>query len=152
MSSMTFRTDETMRMRFDRLVKELGLNRSRVLREALDSKIGELEQLARHKRRLRTRTERPDPQAAVRAKLQALPDVAQAIVFGSRAIGDAEERSDLDLAISCPGIDHRRWQEIAETIEEAETLIGLDLVWLEEASQTLQNEIRRTGKVVYERT
>ena len=77
--------------------------------------------------------------------------VAKAVVFGSRAAGDAEDRSDLDLAVSCPDIDARRWQEIAETIEDADTLIDIDLVWLEEASAALAEEIRRTGKVIYER-
>lgn len=94
----------------------------------------------------------PSPEEAVRKRLVGLPDVSRAIVFGSRAAGDADERSDLDLALSCPGIDHRRWAQIAEAIEQAETLIAIDLVWLEDAPVALRDEIRRTGRVLYERT
>lgn len=46
-----------------------------------------------------------DPEDAVRAVVSALPDVAAAIVFGSRAMGDADARSDLDLALACPGVE-----------------------------------------------
>ena len=58
----------------------------------------------------------------------AIPEVAEAIVFGSRAHGDADDRSDLDLALSCPGITRQRWLEIADAVDQAETLIHIDLV------------------------
>jgi predicted nucleotidyltransferase len=150
-ASITFRIEERLRQRLDRLVETLGLNRSHILREAMTAKIEELEALARHKRRLAARAGTGRPEEAVRERLLAFPEVAEAIVFGSRAIGDAEERSDLDLAISCPGITRRRWVEIADAVERAETLIPIDLVWLEEAPAALREEIRRTGKVLYER-
>jgi len=153
MASITFRIEPQQRQRFDRLVETLGLNRSHVLREAMAAKIEELEALARHKRKLSARTGARSyrPEEAVLDRLAAFPEVREAIVFGSRAVGDAEERSDLDLAISCPGITHRRWVEIADAVERAETLIPIDLVWLEEAPAALKEEIRRTGKVLYER-
>lgn len=153
MASVTFRIEEQQRQRFDRLVDTLGLNRSHVLREALAAKIEELEALARHKRRLSTRTGARScrPEEAVRERLVAFPEVREAIVFGSQAFGDAEERSDLDLALSCPGITRGRWVEIADAVERAETLTPIDLVWLEEAPAALREEIRRTGKVLYER-
>lgn len=87
----------------------------------------------------------------VRARIETIPDIARAIVFGSRALGDAEERSDLDLALSCPGISRRRWAEIADAVEQAETLIAIDLIWLEDAPSALRDEILRSGKVIYER-
>lgn len=153
MASITFRIEEPLRQRFDRLVDTLGLNRSHVLREAMAAKIEELEALARHKRQLSARAGGGAcrPEEAVLERLVAFPEVREAIVFGSRALGDAEERSDLDLALSCPGITRRRWVEIADAVERAETLIPIDLVWLEEAPAALKEEIRRTGKVLYER-
>ncbi len=153
MASITFRIEDQQRRRFDRLVNTLGVNRSHVLREAMAAKIEELEALARHKRRLSARegARSRGPEDAVREQLTAFPEVSEAIVFGSRALGDAEERSDLDLALSCPGITRRRWVEIADAVERAETLIPIDLVWLEEAPAALKEEIRRTGKVLYER-
>lgn len=92
-----------------------------------------------------------DPEDAVRAVVAALPDVAAAIVFGSRALGDADERSDLDLALSCPGVSARRWFAIAEAVEAADTLIRIDLVRLEDAPPALRDEIHRTGRILYER-
>jgi len=153
MASITFRIDEQLRRRFDLLVDALGLNRSHVLREAMAAKIEELEALARHKRHIsgRVGARACGPEEAVREKLQAFPEIREAILFGSRAVGDADERSDLDLAISCPDITRRRWVEIADAVEQSETLIPIDLVWLEEASAALKKEIRRTGKVLYER-
>ncbi|MCW5698371.1 MAG: nucleotidyltransferase domain-containing protein [Rhodospirillales bacterium] len=92
-----------------------------------------------------------DPEDAVRKTFSTFPEVAAAIVFGSRAQGDAEERSDLDLALSCPGITQRRWQEIVDAVENADTLIQIDLVWLEHAPVAFRDEISRTGRVIYER-
>lgn len=153
MASITFRTEEQLRRRFDRLVDALGLNRSRVLREAMTAKIEELEALARHKRQLSAQASEHArlPEDAVRERIAVFPEIAEAIVFGSRALGDAEERSDLDLALSCPGISRRRWAEIADAVEQAETLIAIDLIWLEDAPSALRDEILRSGKVIYER-
>lgn len=92
-----------------------------------------------------------DPEDVVRAVVSALPDVAAAIVFGSRAVGDADARSDLDLALACPGVGTRRWLEIADAVEAADTLIRIDLVRLDDAPPTLRDEIRRTGRTLYER-
>ena len=37
--------------------------------------------------------------------IRAVPAVRRIVVFGSRAVGDEEERSDIDLAISAPDLD-----------------------------------------------
>lgn len=84
-------------------------------------------------------------------RLRGFPEVRRVILFGSRAVGDADARSDLDLALSCPGIDHRRWGEIVAAVEETPTLICIDLVHLETAGDELARAIRETGRVVHER-
>ncbi len=83
--------------------------------------------------------------------LKRFPEVHRVILFGSRAIGDWDERSDIDLAVSAPGIDFRSWAEIAAEVDEAPTLLRIDLVWLEDASEAFALEIGRTGKVIFER-
>ncbi len=83
--------------------------------------------------------------------LRGIPEVRRVILFGSRAIGDADERSDIDLAVSAPDIDFRRWAEIAALVDEAPTLLRIDLVWLEDAGEEFAREIIRTGCLVYER-
>jgi predicted nucleotidyltransferase/predicted DNA-binding protein len=155
MASLTFRVDEKLRQRFDGLVDQLGLNRSRVLREAISAKLAELEAMVaeqpRNNRRLRARTI-PSPEEAVLQQVRGISAIEKAILFGSRALGDATPRSDVDIALSCPDITPKQWLGIAEAVQEAETLVDVDVVWLEEAPPSLRDEISKTGRVVYERS
>ena len=84
-------------------------------------------------------------------KFSALPEVRRVILFGSRARGDAGERSDIDLAIDAPGVHLRQWYNIADVVEELETLLPIDLVFLAEATSTLLDKITSEGAVLYER-
>ena len=150
MASLTFRVNDQTKERFDKLVDQLGLNRSHVLRDAIASKLQELETLVEPHRPQRWKPIQADaPVEAVLREVQRYPEVEKAYLFGSRAQGDAEAMSDVDIALSCPDIDQRRWEAITEAVQDAETL--LDVVWLEEASSGLRDEILRTEKVVYER-
>lgn len=152
MASLTFRVNEQTKERFDRLVNELGLNRSRVLRDAISGKLQELETLLeQHRPQRRKPLQTGAPVEAVLEKVRQFSEVEKAYLFGSRAIGDAGAMSDIDIALSCPGITQLRWATIAEAVHDADTLLDVDVVWLEEASSGLQDEIRYTGKVIYER-
>lgn len=91
-------------------------------------------------------------EAAVVARLARLPEVECALVFGSRGRGDNAPRADIDLAVSCPGVDDRRWAEIEADIQEAETLLFIDAVRLEDASGAFLDAILRTGRTIYERS
>jgi predicted nucleotidyltransferase len=79
------------------------------------------------------------------------PVVAKVIVFGSRARGDAEERSDIDLAIVAPTATSRQWLDIVFALEEMDTLLSIDVVRWREASVALKARIIAEGKVFYER-
>lgn len=151
MASLTFRVNDQTKERFDRLVDELGLNRSHVLRDAISGKLQELEALVEQHRPRRRQPRAGSPVEAVLREVQRFPEVEKAYLFGSRAEGDAGTMSDVDIALSCPDIDRRRWEAIAEAVQDAETLLDVDVIWLEEASSNLRDEILRTGKVVYER-
>jgi predicted nucleotidyltransferase len=83
--------------------------------------------------------------------LSAQPEVEKVILFGSRARGDAEERSDVDLAIIAPTASPRQWLEIVYLLEEVDTLLPIDIVRWEEASPPLQERILAEGKILYER-
>lgn len=85
------------------------------------------------------------------AILKRFPEVRRVILFGSWAIGDWDERSDIDIVVSATGIDFRRWAVIAAVVDEARTLLRIDLVWLEDASEAFVLEIGRTGRVIFER-
>jgi predicted nucleotidyltransferase len=79
------------------------------------------------------------------------PEVERILLFGSRAKGDAEPRSDIDIAVACPAADTRTWLDICRVAEEAETLLKIDLVRLEDTDQEFRRRIEREGKVLYER-
>lgn len=91
-------------------------------------------------------------EAAIIARLARLPEVTRAMVFGSRGRGDNARRADIDLAVSCPGVDERRWAEIEADIQEAETLLFIDAVRLEDAAGEFLDAILRTGRTIYERS
>lgn len=50
-------------------------------------------------------------------KLKSLPFVREVWLYGSRAIGDNEEKSDIDLAIICN--KNYDWNKVIEVIENA---------------------------------
>jgi uncharacterized protein len=79
------------------------------------------------------------------------PQVARVWLFGSRARGDHRPRSDVDLAIEAPHADRRAWIALCDLADEAETLLRIDLVRLDEAPPGLADCIRREGMVLYER-
>lgn len=79
------------------------------------------------------------------------PAVARVWLFGSRARGDHRQRSDVDLAVEAPAADRRTWLELCRLVEEADTLLRIDLVRVEEAPPPLAQQILREGRVLYER-
>lgn len=79
------------------------------------------------------------------------PEVERVVLFGSRARGDSDERSDIDLAVEAPHATSREWIEISLLVEEAPTLLPFNLVRFESASPGLKSEILATGKTLYKR-
>ena len=84
-------------------------------------------------------------------EMVAFPQVHRVWLFGSRARGDHRPRSDVDLAVEAPDADRRTWLALCELAEEADTLLTIDLVRVEEASPELAGRIRREGVMLYER-
>ena len=80
------------------------------------------------------------------------PAVERVWLFGSRARGDHFDRSDIDLAVEAPTMDHHDWLKIKLDFEdEAPTLLLIDLIRREEAPEDLREQIRDEGILVYER-
>jgi predicted nucleotidyltransferase len=71
-------------------------------------------------------------------------------LFGSRARGDQEERSDIDLAIEAPDISPEVWSRIGELVDHAQTLLKIDWVNLERAPSALRDNILKEGICLYE--
>ncbi|MCH1624284.1 nucleotidyltransferase domain-containing protein [Ferdinandcohnia quinoae] len=81
---------------------------------------------------------------------QTYKKIDEIILFGSRAYGDYSDRSDIDLAIVAPDIPAKEWLELVFELEEdLYTLLLLDIVKFDEASDSLKTEILKSGKVLY---
>lgn len=86
-------------------------------------------------------------------QIKALNFVEKIIVFGSRARGDNKERSDIDLAIFCPEATMKQWFMVLDIIEEADTLLKIDCVRLDELPphSDLRHNIIAEGIVIYDK-
>ena len=80
------------------------------------------------------------------AVLHARGDVALALLFGSRARGDASETSDVDVALLAPSAD---LLEIGARLSQASGL-DVDVISLADPGVPLLDELLRDALVVYE--
>ncbi len=73
-------------------------------------------------------------------------DIQKIILFGSRARGDNDERSDIDIAVS--GGDFLNFY--ADVQENFPSLLSFDIVNLDKKiSLELQNEIKKDGLLLF---
>lgn len=95
----------------------------------------------------------PLPPYGFLEKLKTEPSVEALYLFGSRARGMNRPRSDIDLAILCPEATAADWSRIVDIIEDADTLLEIDIVRLdaESADSRLRDEIERDKEVLFER-
>jgi len=85
-------------------------------------------------------------------QLTTLPFVEKIILYGSRARGDFQPRSDIDLAIYSPHASIHNWQQILNIIDEADTLLAIDCVQYDTLAldNPLKQAIDRDGITLYE--
>lgn len=80
----------------------------------------------------------------------AIPAVEAVYLYGSRARGDHDARSDLDLAVYCPGIADAQWKEIERAAEEADTLLQVEVTRLDGLPPgTFRQEIERCKQLLW---
>lgn len=78
------------------------------------------------------------------------PEIQAVVLFGSRAHGDHNNFSDIDLAIKAPKLSDLDWLLLTEQIEnELDTLLKIDLVLYERVSEELQRQINQCNQVLY---
>ena len=86
-------------------------------------------------------------------EIAALDFVDAIYLFGSRARGDNRDRSDIDIAIQCPKATQKDWLSILNIVENADTLLMIDCIRLDEELTTspLYQQIEEDKKLIYER-
>lgn len=89
--------------------------------------------------------------AALVRSLSTVPAVDEVWLFGSRARGDASPGSDIDLAVRAPRATVAEWLRVWELVDQAETLLPIDLVRLDRAPDELKDEVARHGERLYVR-
>jgi uncharacterized protein len=93
------------------------------------------------------------PESA-RATLQLLlnvPEVQKVILFGSRAIGDHEDRSDFDIAVSAPNMPKTSWSYLRDAVGQSRTLYKVSVSLIEVMPDRLKASVFSQGVVLYER-
>ncbi len=85
------------------------------------------------------------------ASIAEFPEVAFIVIFGSRAAGDANERSDVDVCVSAPVISLQRWLKLKEVVAQARTLLWITIIRFEDSPEELRQRNLSEGIVIYER-
>jgi predicted nucleotidyltransferase len=73
------------------------------------------------------------------------------ILFGSRARGEAAERSDVDVAIDDEQLTTAMLAQIRADVEELPTLLHIDIVGLNGIGKIFHRRILKEGKILHER-
>jgi|ERR1017187_2533408 predicted nucleotidyltransferase len=73
------------------------------------------------------------------------------ILFGSRAFGDHEDRSDVDVAVCGPSITRSDWSRIRDAASVARSLYWISLVHFDRNPLILRKRIADTGIQIYDR-
>lgn len=86
-------------------------------------------------------------------KISTIEGVEAIYLFGSRAKGNAQIKSDIDLAINCPTVNSHGWHDISKIVENAQTLIKIDCIRFDELNQnsTLRAEIEKDKIVLFQK-
>lgn len=81
---------------------------------------------------------------------RSFPEIEEIRLFGSRSHGDHQSRSDIDLAIMAQHLSNYDWLIFSEKLEEdVETLLKIDAVRWENASEDFKDEINRHYTIIY---
>ena len=67
--------------------------------------------------------------------------VRRIVVFGSWAVGDEEERSDIDLAISTPDLDRAAVATLRDAVASTRTLFKISVTRIEDRPTSLRPRV-----------
>ncbi len=90
--------------------------------------------------------------ASVHGVLKNCPSIKQVIIYGSRAIGNYREGSDIDLAVVAPDLTTTELFKIENQIDDLMLPYKFDICLLHHVdNQNLVDHIKRVGKNFYTR-
>ena len=73
-------------------------------------------------------------------------------LYGSRARGDNQIKSDFDLAVDCPNASKSDWHTVIGIIDNADTLIKIDCIRLDQLPENkLKENVMAEGLLIYNR-
>ncbi len=77
--------------------------------------------------------------------------VEEIFLYGSRARGDHQEKSDIDIAIVCPAATEQDWHNVLDIVNSADTLLQIDCVKFDtlSADSRLKVNIIKFKKTLY---
>lgn len=85
----------------------------------------------------------------LRTEVRRFPDVRAAYLFGSRARGDYNPRSDIDIAIDAPGMSQERFAQLWSAIDGLPIAFPLDCLWIQALPDSpLKSQIARDARVL----
>jgi len=83
--------------------------------------------------------------------LSTYSEIKRLIVFGSRACGDYEKYSDLDLAIDSTELTRQQWVNIRlDSYYEVKTVFRISIVNFQINPPRIQEHILKNGRIIYE--
>ena len=92
-----------------------------------------------------------DTWSQIRAVLSKVPEVEQAVLYGSRALGTQHKASDIDLTL-IGDVTHHQLNHMATDLDDLLLPWKIDLsVFSEISNSQLIEHIRRVGVTVYQR-
>jgi uncharacterized protein len=94
----------------------------------------------------------PKSAAAALRHLTESPKVVLVLLFGSRAVGDQDDRSDVDVAFSAPELSKGDLALIRDKIELSRSLYKISISHLERMPVELREHVLRQGVVLYEQS
>jgi predicted nucleotidyltransferase len=94
----------------------------------------------------------PDSVRKFLLALSTEPSIEKIVLFGSRAVGDHDATSDVDVAIHAPRLTIPQFGRLRARAAYARTLYWVTLVHFERTPVMLRQRILEQGVILFERT
>lgn len=86
------------------------------------------------------------------ARLTTKSQIEQIAIFGSRAVGDNDDRADCDVALYAPELSRAEFARLRVEASETRSLYWISLVHFDRTPEPLRERIRNQGITIYDRT